>query len=83
MTNVSLDLTPDFATKRISGTVRLTIQKAEGADSVILDVRGIDVKRVTDAKGDTLGYNLGAAKEVLGSPLAIALPATGDTVVIE
>lgn len=83
VTNVSLDLTPDFATKRISGTVRLTIQKAEGADSVILDVRGIDVKRVTDARGDTLGYNLGAAKEVLGSPLAIALPATGDTVVIE
>lgn len=83
VTNVSLDLTPDFATKRISGTVRLTIQKAEGADSVILDVRGIDVKRVTDARGDKLGYNLGAAKEVLGSPLAIALPATGDTVVIE
>ncbi len=83
VTNVSLDLTPDFATKRINGIARLAIQKAAGADSVILDVRDISVKRVTDAKGDTLGYKIGEAKEFLGAPLAIALPASGDTVVVE
>jgi aminopeptidase N len=84
VTNVSLDLTPDFATRRINGIARLAIDKAPGADSVILDVRDIAVQRVTDAKGDTLGYRIGEAKECLGAPLAIALPPNGgDTVVVE
>lgn len=83
VTNVSLDLTPNFEAKRINGVARLTIQKAAGADSVILDISDIDIERVTDPKGDTLGYKIGASKEYLGAPLAIALPAAGDTVVIE
>ena len=83
VTNVSLDLTPDFATKVIAGVARLTIQRAEGADSIILDVRDLDVKRVTDAKGAALPFNVGASKEFVGAPLAIALPAVGDTIVIE
>jgi aminopeptidase N len=37
---------------------------------------------VSDVKGDSLGYVIGAANDVLGSPLAIALPTTGDTVVV-
>jgi aminopeptidase N len=82
VTNVSLDLTPDFAAKQIAGVARLAIQKAAGADSVILDIRNIRIERVTDAKGDSLRYNIGAAQDFLGSPLAIALPAAGDTVVI-
>jgi len=83
VTNVSLDLTPDFAARRISGVAKLTIQKAAGADSVVLDIRDIDIKRVTDSKGDSLGYAIGSPKEFLGTPLAIALPSAGDTVVVE
>jgi aminopeptidase N len=83
VTNVSLDLTPDFASKRINGIARLAIQKTGNADSVILDIRDIDIKRVTSSKGDTLGYKIGPSKEFLGAPLAIALPPAGDTVVIE
>ena len=77
VTNVSLDLTPDFATKRITGIARLTIQKSAGAEtSVILDTRDLDIKSVKDASGAPLGFNVGAAKEFIGSPLAIALPPT-------
>ena len=83
VTNVSLDLTPDFTAKRISGIARLAIQKTGNADSVILDIRDIDIERVTSSKGDTLGYKIGASKEFLGAPLAVALPPTADTVVIE
>ena len=82
VTHVSLDLTPDFTTKRLSGTAKLAITRAEGADSVVLDVRDLDVRSVTDVNGAPLGYNIGSAKEFLGSPLAIALPAGSDTVVI-
>lgn len=83
VTHVSLDLTPDFATKRIRGIAKLAIEKAAGADSVVLDVRDLDIQSVSDVKGDSLGYRVGAGKEFLGSPLAIALPASGDSIVIE
>ena len=83
VTNVSLDLTPDFATKRINGVARLAIQRSGGADSVILDTRDLDIKSVKDVTGAPLGFKLGAAKEFIGSPLAIALPAASDTVVVE
>ena len=81
VTNVSLDLRPDFAAKQLNGTAKLTIAKSADADSVILDVRDLDIKSVKDASGTALGFNVGPAKEFLGSPLAIALPAT-DTIVI-
>jgi leukotriene-A4 hydrolase len=83
VTNVSLDLTPDFETKRISGIARLSIQRSAGADSVILDSRDLDIRSVKDATGAPLGFNVGTPKETIGSPLAIALPASGDTIVIE
>ncbi|HWL40373.1 MAG TPA: M1 family metallopeptidase [Gemmatimonadaceae bacterium] len=83
VTHVSLDLTPDFATSRLSGTARLTIARAPGADSIVLDVRDLTIRRVTDARGNALGFNVGAAQGFLGAPLAIALPASGDVIAIE
>lgn len=83
VTNVSLDLTPNFETKRISGVARLAIQRSAGADSIILDVRDLEIKSVKDAGGAPLGFNVGPSKEFLGAPLAVALPATGDTIVVD
>jgi aminopeptidase N len=83
VTHVSLDLAPDFSSRRLSGTARLTVARAPGADSVILDVRDLTISRVTDAGGNALGFNIGAAQGFLGAPLAIALPATGNVIAIE
>ena len=85
VTNVSLDLTPDFATKKISGIARLAVTRAQGADSVILDTRDLTIRSVKDASGAPLGYAIGAGsgKDFMGVPLAVALPATGDTIVVE
>jgi len=85
VTNVSLDLTPDFATKKITGTARLAITRAQGADSVILDTRDLTIRSVKDATGVPLGFGLcaGTGKDFMGVRLAVALPATGDTIVIE
>ena len=82
VTHVSLDLVPDFATKRITGTARLAVQKAADADSIVLDIRDLDITSVRSSMGDSLGYNIGPAKEFLGSPLSIALPPNSDTVVV-
>jgi len=83
VTHVSLDLTPDFTTHRLSGTARFAIERAASADSVVLDVRDLTIKRVSDSRGTPLGYRMGPPEQFLGSPLAIALPARGDTIVIE
>lgn len=83
VTHVSLDLAPDFAARRITGTARLTVARAAGADSVIVDVRDLTIRRVTDGGGRPLGHTIGSSKEFLGAPLSIALPRTGDVVVID
>ena len=81
--HVSLRLVPDFTAKRIGGTARLAIQRSAGADSIILDIRDLAIKRVTDARGDTLAFHVGASDSIRGAPLSIRLPASGDTIVIE
>ena len=83
VTHVTLDLTPDFSTHRMSGTARLAIQRAPSADSIILDVRDITINRITDGQGNPLGYAVGAAQKFTGSPLAIALRPATDAIVIE
>jgi aminopeptidase N len=89
VTHVSLDLSPDFAAKRLRGTARLAVTRTANADSVILDVRDLTIKRVTTTAGDSLGFSIGAVREFLGAPLAIALPRrdtsaqAADTIVIE
>lgn len=83
VTHVSLDLAPDFPTRRIAGIARLTVARAPGADSIVLDVRDLTIKRVTDAGGNPLGHRTGPMKEFLGAPLSIALPAHGDVIIVE
>ena len=82
VTHVALDLTPDFAARRLAGTARLTIARAAGADSIVLDVRDLTIKRIADAQGSALGYRIGSSKEFHGAPLSIALP-RGDVIVVE
>ncbi|MEO7366756.1 MAG: M1 family metallopeptidase [Gemmatimonadaceae bacterium] len=81
--NVSLDLTPDFATKKLVGTARLAFVKTGDADSIVLDTRDLTIKTVKDLAGNPLAFNLGETKASLGAPLTIALPKAGDTIVID
>lgn len=83
VTHVSLDLTPNFSTQRISGTARLTIERSAGGDSIILDVRDLTIRSITDSKGKPLGFHIGSADPLLGSPLAIALASADNTIVID
>ena len=83
VTHVSLDLVPDFDSKRIGGTARLAIERGENADSIILDIDDLAIRRVSMAGGDTLPFRVGADDPNMGQPLIIQLPATGDTIVIE
>jgi len=83
VTHVSLNLTPDFETHKLSGTATLSITRAPNARQVVLDTRDLTIRRVTDGRGATLTFEVGPAKAFLGSPLTITLPEAGNTLAIE
>jgi aminopeptidase N len=83
VTHVSLDLTPDFETHRLSGTAKLALKRDSKGDTLTLDVRDLNIRRVTTTSGEALTFNVGAADKFLGSPLKIALKPGVDTIVID
>lgn len=83
VTHVALDLAPDFERHVLSGRASLTVERAAGADSVVLDVDGLDIRGVADASGQPLEHTLGARDSILGAPLSVRLPEDGDVIVIE
>ncbi len=83
VTHVSLDLAVDFSSNKLSGTATLTTTRSAGAEHIVLDTRDLTIKGVTDQQGRVLAFDLGPAKEFLGSLLRITLPAEGGTIVIE
>ncbi|AYV49284.1 aminopeptidase [Caulobacter flavus] len=73
VTHVDLDLTADFAGKKMVGTAALDLQLAPGAKEVVLDSKGLVIKSITDAKGQPLKWTLGPADPHLGAPLTVVL----------
>lgn len=82
MTDVALDLRADFTRRTLEGSATLTLDAAPGAREVVLDSRGLDIQAVVDSTGTPLAYSLGPDDPILGSALAIALPADRRAVVV-
>jgi leukotriene-A4 hydrolase len=83
VTHVALDLTPDFAARTLSGSARLLLERSTDADSVILDVDGLDIRSVTSATGDTLEQRVTARDSVTGQALIVRLPEGSDEIIID
>ena len=73
VTHVDLDLALDFAAKAVGGTATLDVLAAPGATELVLDDRGLQVSRITDAAGRELPFTVGQAAEGKGAPLTIAI----------
>src|SRR5215208_6561937 len=58
VTNVSLDLTPDFSTHHLRGTARLAIERGQNPDSIVVDTRDLTIKSVKDSRGDALRFKV-------------------------
>jgi aminopeptidase N len=82
VTHVTLDLVPDFGTRTIRGTAALTIQP-EDARQVVLDTRGLTIRRVIDPAGRALAFSLGDETPILGRALTIKLPEEGGIVIVD
>ena len=73
--HVDLDLKADFGAKILSGKATLDVTGRAGVDEVILDVRMLDIRAITDDSGRPLTYSIGAEEPYKGQPLTIKLPA--------
>src|SRR4051812_16480593 len=73
VTHVALDLSTDFAAKRIAGTATLDIQAAPNAREIVLDDKGLEIQSIADGSGKPLQWKVGAADPILGAPLAVTL----------
>jgi aminopeptidase N len=73
VTHLALDLTVDFAAKRIGGLATLDIERKADAREIVLDDKGLEITSITDAGGQPLDHKVGPADETLGAPLAITL----------
>ena len=80
--HVDLDLAADFENRRLSGTAALTIDKAAGATTLIVDTADLDIRAVRDGAGQTLAFELRPPHPIRGTPLAVTLRPTTDRVVI-
>ncbi len=68
--HLALDLNVDFDTKKISGTAAYDIQVNRGADSIILDVRNLDIQEVW-VGDEKVEFTLGPDAEWIGQALII------------
>jgi aminopeptidase N len=90
VTHLDLDLSVDFAARRLSGRASLRLERAPGARQVVLDVRDLDVRRVGTASAAAAGaddrdttFRLGEVQPHLGQSLTIDLPAGADVVHVD
>jgi leukotriene-A4 hydrolase len=74
VTHLSLDITLDFAARRLHGQVTLDLAVAPGAREVVLDSRGLAIEEVTGGGGAPLSFTLGPPDPLFGSALTVALP---------
>src|SRR5262245_50195406 len=85
--NVDLDLAVDFTARRLKGHADLTVARQNpSAHQLILDTRDLDIHAVALlAKGGTstkLTFKIGAAREFLGRPLEIEMPAGASDAIV-
>ena len=73
ITHVALDLVLDFAGKQVGGTATLDVQAQPGAETVVLDSRGLSIDSVKDEAGRDLPFSVGETVEGKGAPVTITL----------
>lgn len=80
VTHVSLDLDVDFAAKRLSGSVELTLDRREPSAALVLDQQGLAIESVSGTDGSARKFSIGTEHDNLGSALTVQLAAADRSV---
>lgn len=82
VTHLSLDLTANFESKQLIGSVTLDIERAKPEnDTLVLDTRGLDIQRVS-VDGEDVPFDMGETDPDLGTPLSITLPSAANALTV-
>ena len=76
--HLHLDANVDFATKRISGSATLTLERTDPQAWLQLDSDGIEIRSVKTESGEALTFNQPTARKGIGEGLKIELPTATD-----
>ncbi|HZV68165.1 MAG TPA: M1 family metallopeptidase [Saprospiraceae bacterium] len=79
--HLSLELKADFEIKKLSGTATYQIEVKDGADSISLDTKGLDIQQVT-VDGKNTPFSLGKEDPWLGQALSIPVSHGSKNLVI-
>lgn len=79
--HLSLDLKADFAARKLSGTASYDIQVFDGADSIILDTRDLDIHQVM-VDNEKTEFSYGPSDELLGQALIIPVNKNSKKLII-
>lgn len=77
--HICLYLTIDFTKRRLNGRAIYKVRKLEKAEQLQLDMRGIDIKSVTDLNGNKLAYTATEDESPVGGILSIDIPTSEST----
>lgn len=82
VTHLSLDLTANFESKQLIGSVTLDIERAKPEnDTLVLDTRDLDIQRVS-VDGEDVPFDMGETDPDLGTPLSITLPSAANSLTV-
>ncbi|PRO69298.1 M1 family metallopeptidase [Alteromonas gracilis] len=82
VTHLSLDLTANFESKQLIGSVTLDIERVKPEnDTLVLDTRGLDIQRVS-VDGEDVPFDMGETDPDLGTPLSITLPSAANALTV-
>ena len=76
--HLHLDAKVNFDTKRISGSVTLTLDRIDPQAKLQLDSDGLEIRSVKTESGQTLTFNQPPARKGIGHGLIVDLPAATD-----
>ncbi|MEO6131400.1 MAG: M1 family metallopeptidase [Saprospiraceae bacterium] len=79
--HLSLDLKVDFDLKKLSGTASYDISVQDGADSIRLDTKGLDIQQVS-VDGKNTPFSMGKEDKWLGQALSIPVSKTSKNLLI-
>jgi leukotriene-A4 hydrolase len=81
--HLALDLTVDFAERRLDGRASLRLDHRLGSDRLVLDTRDLEVRRVTLDGGREARFTLGDPVPHLGRPLEVQIEPGTEWVHVE
>jgi len=76
--HLHLNAKVDFDTKRISGSVTLTLDRIDPQAKLQLDSDGLEIRGIKSESGQPLAFNQPPARKGIGQGLIVDLPAATD-----